>query len=111
MKLFGKKKEANSCCCSRNCTPEAMQNAEIKRQDRGIKILGSGCAKCMELEESAKIALSELQLDYEVEHIVDFGEIASYGVISTPALVIDGKVVSYGKVLSVGEVKELLITK
>lgn len=85
-----------------------MQNIESKKQEQGIKILGSGCAKCMELEKATRTAISELQLNYEVDHITDFAEIASYGVMSTPALVLDGKVISYGKVLTVKEVKELL---
>ena len=108
MKLFGKKKETKTCCCGGNCTSETMQNAENKKQEQGIKILGSGCAKCMELEKATRTAISELQLNYEVDHITDFAEIASYGVMSTPALVLDGKVISYGKVLTVKEVKELL---
>ena len=111
MKLFGKKKETKSCCCSGNCTSETMQNAESKKQEQGIKIPGSGCAKCMELEKSTRTALSELQLNYEIEHIKDFAEIASYGVMSTPALVVDGEVISYGKVLTVEEVKALLTKK
>ena len=41
MKLFGKKKETKSCCCGGNCTSETMQNAENKKQEQGIKILGS----------------------------------------------------------------------
>ena len=49
MKLFGKKKETKSCCCGGNCTSETMQNTENKKQEKGIKILGSGCAKCMEI--------------------------------------------------------------
>lgn len=51
MKLFGKKKETKSCCCGGNCTSETMQNAENKKKEKGIKILGSGCAKCMEVEK------------------------------------------------------------
>ena len=104
MKLFGKKKETKSCCCGGNCTSETMH----KKQEQGIKILGSGCAKCMELEKATRTAISELQLDYEIEHITDFAEIASYGVMSTPALVLNGEVISYGKVLNVDEVKALL---
>lgn len=109
MKLFGKRKETKACCCGENCTSETMQNAENKKQEQGIKILGSGCTKCRELEKAAKTAISELQLDYEIDHVTDFAEIASYGVMSTPALVVNGKVVSYGKVLSVEEVKTLLV--
>lgn len=62
----------------------------------------------MELEQSTKIVISELQLDYEIEHITDFAEIASYGVMPTPALVLNEEVISYGKVLTVDEVKILL---
>lgn len=51
MKLFGKKEEKKSCCCGGNCTPEAMQKAEKVKADSGIKILGSGCAKCIALEK------------------------------------------------------------
>jgi len=108
MKLFGKKKETKSCCCGENCTSETMQNAESKKQEQGIKILGSGCSKCMELEKATRTAISELQLDYEIAHVTDFAEIASYGVMSTPALVLNGEVISYGKVLTVDEVKALL---
>lgn len=109
MKLFGKKKAEKSCCCAKNCMSKTIQDTEIKKEKKGIKILGSGCAKCIKLEKAARTALSELQLDYELEHITDFEEIAGYGVMSTPALVLDGKVISYGKVLTSEEIKSLLI--
>lgn len=109
MKLFGKKKEEKSVCsCGGNCTPENTENAKISKNEKGIKILGSCCAKCKELEKSTRIALSELNLDFDIEHITDFGQIASYGIMSTPALVLNGQVISYGKVLSVEEIRELL---
>lgn len=111
MKLFGKKEEKSSCCCGGNCTPEAMQNAEQTKKESGIKILGSGCAKCIALENATQIAIVELGLDYEIQHITDFTQIASYGVMTTPALVLDGKVVSYGKVLTVEEIKKIIETK
>lgn len=111
MKLFGKKKETKACYCGGNGTSQTMRNAENKKREKGIKILGSGCAKCMELERATRTALSELQLNYEVEHITDFAEIASYGVMATPAFVLDGEVISYGKVLTVEEVKVLLTKK
>jgi len=59
MKLFGKKKETKSCCCGENCTSETMQNTENKKQEQGIKILGSGCVKCMELEKATRAAVEE----------------------------------------------------
>ena len=79
--------------------------------EQGIKILGSGCVKCMELEKATRAAVSELRLDYEIEHVTDFAEIAGYGVMTTPALVFNGEVISYGKVLTVEEVKALLSKK
>lgn len=108
MKLFGKKEEKSTCSCGGNCSPEAMQNAEQIKKENGIKILGSGCAKCVALENATRIAITELGLDYDIQHITDFTQIASYGVMTTPALVLNGKVVSYGKVLTVDEVKKII---
>ena len=54
------------------------------------------------------IILAELGMDTTIEHIKEWGEIASYGVMTTPALVIDGKIVSFGKVLKKEEVIKIL---
>jgi len=69
-----------------------------------VQVLGGGCAKCKQLEESTVAALKALEMDSTVEHVRDYAQIAAYGVMSTPALVVDGKVVSFGKVLSKDEV-------
>ena len=109
MGLFSKskKEETTSCCCG-GCTPEAMARAEAGKTSGGVKVLGSGCAKCSALEQAAREALAELGMDTEIEHVTDFGKIAAYGVMTTPALVVDGKVVSYGKVLKKDEAKALI---
>ncbi|TWH77202.1 small redox-active disulfide protein 2 [Azomonas agilis] len=73
-----------------------------------IKVLGSGCKKCITLTENTHTALSQLQREAEVVKVTDFAEIAAYGVMSTPALVIDERVVSMGKVLSADEVAALI---
>lgn len=109
MKLFRKKEEKSACCCTGDCTSEAMQTAEKTKKENGIKILGSGCAKCIALEKATQTAIAELGLHYDIQHITDFTQIASYGVMTTPALVLNGKVISYGKVLSVEEIKEIII--
>lgn len=108
MKLFGKKKE-ESCCCGSDCNVQIMQAAE-KSKSNGIsvKILGSGCAKCNQLETNTLEALKALYMDTAIEHITDFTQIAAYGVMTTPALVVDGKVVSFGKVLKTDEVITIL---
>lgn len=72
------------------------------------KIIGSGCAKCNELERNTREALQQLGREEPIDHVTDFGRIAEYGVMSTPALVVDEKVVSAGRILSAGEIAELL---
>lgn len=95
MKLFAKKKE--------DVVKDTARHA-----DAPVKVLGSGCKKCNDLEAATVEALAELGMDTTVDHVKDFGEIAKYGVMSTPALVVDGKVLSYGKVLKKDEVVALL---
>ncbi len=73
-----------------------------------IKVLGSGCAKCKKLEENAKKAVAELNLEATIEKVKDINDIAEYGVMQTPALVVDEKVKTMGKVLTVEQIKELL---
>ncbi|MBT2684087.1 thioredoxin family protein [Bacillus sp. ISL-37] len=73
-----------------------------------IKILGTGCKKCQELEKNTRMAVEELQLEVQVEKVEDIREIMKYKVMSTPALVIDEKVVSTGKLLTVNELKGVL---
>jgi len=73
-----------------------------------VKVLGSGCAKCNQLEKATVEALQELNMDTTIEHVKDYAKIAMYGVMSTPALVVDEKVVSYGKVLTKDEVVKIL---
>ncbi|MCI8466132.1 MAG: thioredoxin family protein [Lachnospiraceae bacterium] len=106
MGLFHKKKEeTKSCCCGSESTPETVAQMETIKAADGVKVLGSGCAKCNALEEAAQAALEELGMETSIEHVTDFTQIAAYGVMTTPALVVDGKVASYGKVLKKDEAK------
>lgn len=73
-----------------------------------IKILGSGCKKCVALAENAKAAAQAEGIDAEIEKVTDIITIASYGVMSTPGLVIDNKVVSTGRALTAAEIGPLL---
>lgn len=101
MGLFEKKKKAAPCCCENGCTSQASIAD-------GVVVLGSGCAKCNDLEKAAREALAELGMDTTINHVTDFTQIASYGVMSTPALMVDGKVVSYGRVLKKDEAIALI---
>ncbi len=73
-----------------------------------IKILGSGCKKCVTLKENTEIALKETGMEAEIIKVMDFKDIMAYGVMTTPALVINEKVVSFGKVLKPKEIIKIL---
>lgn len=105
MSIFRKKQEEKSCC---NCAAEVSAKTESAESTASVKILGSGCKKCNELEANVIEALRQLGMDTAVEHIKDFSKIAEYGVMSTPAVVVDEKVLSFGKVLKVAEAVDLI---
>lgn len=73
-----------------------------------IEVLGTGCAKCNKLEETARKAAEELGVEYEVVKVKDINDIMSYGVMITPALVVNGVVKVAGKVPAVEEVKKMI---
>ena len=95
MKLFGRKETEK-------------RNTPVSQEEARILVLGSGCAKCNELEGTVRAALAELGSDAAVGHVTDFSRIAAYGVMSTPALVVDGKVLSSGRLLKKEEAAELI---
>ena len=64
---FRKKEEKASCCSCCSCNEGAS-----------VKVLGSGCAKCNQLESAVKEALSELNMDTTIDHVTDFNQIAAY---------------------------------
>lgn len=73
-----------------------------------IKILGSGCKKCLALADNAKAAAKAAGKSAEIVKVTDFAEIAAYGVMSTPGLVVDENVVSVGRVLTADEIEKLI---
>ncbi|MBK8398333.1 MAG: TM0996/MTH895 family glutaredoxin-like protein [Leptospiraceae bacterium] len=74
-----------------------------------IKILGTGCQKCVTLEYQTQTAVNQLQLDASIEKVTEMSEIMKYDILSTPALVIDEQVIFTGKVPKTEEIKELLL--
>lgn len=73
-----------------------------------IKVLGPGCANCVNLERITREAVDALGLDATIEKVTDFAAIAGYGVMATPALVVDERVVVSGRVPTKAEVRGLL---
>lgn len=75
-----------------------------------IKILGSGCKKCLALGDNALAAAQAAGIDAQIEKVTDIVAIASYGIMSTPGLVVDETVVSSGRVLTKDEIYDTLIS-
>ncbi len=75
-----------------------------------IKILGSGCSKCVKLAANAEAAAQALDMTYELEKITDINAIIDSGVMRTPALVVDGEIILEGKVATTDEIQSLLGT-
>ena len=73
-----------------------------------IEILGTGCVKCIKLEELARKAVSELGIDAEIKKVKDIKDIMNYGVMVTPALVVNGDVKVAGKLPSIDEIKKMI---
>ncbi|EGE54720.1 thioredoxin family protein [Streptococcus parauberis] len=107
MGLFGNKEEKTCQCGNCKCGKVSQDNI-LEGSDHTFKVLGSGCKKCITLEENVKQACKEMNKLVNIKYVKDFSEIAAYGVMQTPALVLDEDVVSYGKVLTVDEVKEVI---
>ena len=70
-----------------------------------IKILGTGCPRCSEVEKRTMNALAKLGMAADVQKIKNLNAIAQYGIFGTPGLVINGKVKSSGRIPSVEEIK------
>jgi len=65
-----------------------------------IQVLGTGCAKCKELEKLVRDVVSEAGSGATVEKVTDLREIAKMGVFTTPAVVVDAVIKSVGGIPS-----------
>ncbi len=63
-----------------------------------IKILGSGCVRCEQVERLVRETVAEAGVAAEIEKVTDVRTIAQYGVFGAPAVVVDGAVQSVGKI-------------
>ena len=73
-----------------------------------IKVLGSGCANCVNLASNAQRAVNTLAIEAKVEKVTDYAEFAKYRLLATPGLVINEKLVSAGRVPSEAEITTFL---
>jgi len=75
-----------------------------------IKVLGPGCAKCHQLEQTTREVVKELGIDAEIDYVKDIKKIMEYPILTTPGLVIDENLVCSGRVPSKAEVTTFITT-
>lgn len=73
-----------------------------------IKVLGTGCAKCIKTAELINRIAVEQGVAVSVSKETDPQIIMAYGVMSTPAVAIDEKLVHSGSIPQTLQVKEWL---
>ena len=74
-----------------------------------IKILGPGCARCHQVEQTAKEVVKELSIDASIDEVKDIKKITEYPILSTPGLVINEELVCSGRVPTKAEVTRFVI--
>ena len=73
-----------------------------------IKILGSGCARCHQLEKTTKEVVKGLGIDATIEEVKDINKIVEYAVLTTPGLVVNEELVCAGRVPTKAELTQLI---
>jgi small redox-active disulfide protein 2 len=75
-----------------------------------IKILGTGCAKCHQLEQTVREVINEMSIDAGIDYVKDIKKIMEYPILTTPGLVINEKVVCSGRLPTKAEVTNFITT-
>ena len=73
-----------------------------------IKVLGPGCARCHQLDQTTREVVKELGIAAEIEYVKDIKKIMEYPILTTPGLVIDEKLVCSGRVPDKAEVTQFI---
>jgi len=74
-----------------------------------IKILGTGCARCHQLEQITRQVVKELAIDATIEEVKDIKKIMEYHILTTPGLVVNEEVVCSGRIPPKSEVTQFII--
>lgn len=75
---------------------------------KNIKILGTGCPKCIQTTQIVTEAVNQSGIEASIEKIEDIMQIMKFNVMSTPAVVINDEIVIKGRVPTVKEITDLL---
>jgi len=73
-----------------------------------IKILGTGCPKCITLEKITREVVEKNGIHATITKVEDITEILKYHIMVTPALVVNEKVEIKGRVPSATEILQVL---
>ena len=74
-----------------------------------IKILGTGCAKCHQVEQITRQIVKELAIDATIEKVKDMKKIMRYPILTTPGLVVNEELVCSGRIPTNSEVTQFII--
>ncbi len=74
-----------------------------------IKILGTGCAKCHQVEQITRQVVKELAIDATIEEVKDMKKITEYPILTTPGLVVNEELMCSGRIPSKSEVTQFII--
>ncbi len=75
-----------------------------------IKILGTGCSKCNQLENVTKEVIKEMGIEANIDHVKDIKKIMEYPILTTPGLVINEELVLSGKVPDRAKLTQIIIS-
>lgn len=70
-----------------------------------VKVLGSGCANCINTAKLIEQVAHELNIEISIEKVTRLEDIMGYDVMSTPSVVVDEQVVHSGGIPTVDAIK------
>lgn len=73
-----------------------------------IKVVGTGCPKCIELERRVREIVEAKGLNAQISKISKVNEIAKTGIFMTPGLIINDNIKTTGKLPSVEELTKII---
>lgn len=71
-----------------------------------IKVLGTGCSRCQEVYKRVQEALTELNINTDIEKVTEIKKIMEYKIMATPGLVINEKVKCAGKIPAKSQIRQ-----